>query len=52
MPLFEQQFILDKKDYEVNLRQVKNHLWNSVGQLLNEIGKLIREHKEITGVNT
>ena len=40
------------QDYEANLRFVKNHLWNSVGQLFNETGKLIREQTEITGVNT
>ena len=27
------------QDYEANLRFVKNHLWNNVGQLLNETGK-------------
>ena len=37
---------------DANLRYVKNHLWNSVGQLFIETGKLIREQKEITGVNT
>ena len=31
---------------------VKNHLWNSVGQLFNETGKLISEQKEVTGVST
>ena len=40
------------QDYEVNLRFVKNHLWNSVEQLFNETGRLIREQTEITGVNT
>ena len=40
------------QDYEVNLRFVKNHLWNSVGQLFNETGRLIRDQTEITGVNT
>ena len=40
------------QDYEANLRYVKNHLWNSVGQLFNETGKLISEQKEISGVNT
>ena len=39
-------------DYEANFRYVKKHLWNSVIQLFNETGKLIREQKEITGVNT
>ena len=29
------------RDCEVNLRFVKNHLWNSVGQSFNETGKLI-----------
>ena len=27
------------QDYEVNLRYVKNTLWNSVGQLFRETGK-------------
>ena len=40
------------QDYEVNLRYVKNHLWNSVEQLFNETGRLIRDQTEITGVNT
>ena len=35
-----------------NLRFVKNHLCNSVRQLFNETGKLIREQTEITGVST
>ena len=38
------------QDYEASLRHVKNHLWNSVGQLFNETGKLIGEQKEIIGV--
>ena len=38
------------QDYEANLRYVKNHFWNSVGQSFNETGKLISEQKEITGV--
>ena len=29
------------QDYEVNLRYVKNHLWDSTGQLFRETGKLI-----------
>ena len=29
---------------------MKNHFWNSVGQLFNETGKLISEQTEITGV--
>ena len=33
------------QDYEANLRYVKNHLWNSVGKLFNETGKLISEQK-------
>ena len=40
------------QDYEANLRFVRNHLWNSVGQLFNETGKLISEQTEIAGVNT
>ena len=36
------------QDYEVNLRYVKNHHWNSVGQLFNENEKLIGEQREIT----
>ena len=33
------------QDYEANLRYVKNNLWNSVGQLFRETGKLISEQK-------
>ena len=40
------------QDYEANSRYVKHNLWNSVGQLFNETGKLISEQKEITGVST
>ena len=40
------------QDHEANLRSVKNHFWNSVGQLFNENEKLIGEQKEITGVST
>ena len=40
------------QDYEANVRYVKNHFWNSVGQLFNETGKLISEQTEITGVTT
>ena len=40
------------QDYEANLRYVKNHLWNTVGQLFNENKKLIGEQTEITGVST
>ena len=36
------------QDYEVNWRFVKNHLWNSVEQLFNETGRLIRDQTEIT----
>ena len=34
---------LNGQDYEANLRYVKNNLWNSVGQLFRETGKLISE---------
>ena len=40
------------QDYEANLRYVKNNLWNRLGQIFNETGKLISEQKEITGVST
>ena len=40
------------QDYEANLRYVKNHLWNSVGQLFNGTEKLISGQTEITGLNT
>ena len=40
------------QDYEVNLRYVQDNLWNSVGQLFRETGKLISEQKEITGIST
>ena len=36
------------QDHDANLRFVKNHLWNRVGQLFIETGKLISEQKEIT----
>ena len=38
------------QDCEVNLRFVKNHLWNSVEQLFNESGRLVRDRTEIIGV--
>ena len=41
-----------RQDYEVNLRYVKNNLWNSVGQLFRETGKLISDQNEITGLRT
>ena len=40
------------EDYEVNLRYVKNNLWNSVGQLFRETGKLISDQNEITDIRT
>ena len=40
------------QDDEANLRYVKNHLWSSVKQLVNETGTLIRGQTEMTGVNT
>ena len=40
------------QDYEMNLRYVKNNLWNSVGQLFRETGKLISDLNEITGFRT
>ena len=40
------------QDDEANLQYVKNHFWISVGQLVNEIEKLIGEQKEITVVTT
>ena len=40
------------QDCDTHLRFVKNHLWNSVGQLFNENEKLISEQTEITGVST
>ena len=38
------------QDRVVNSRFVKNHLWNCVGQLFIETGKLISEQAEITDV--
>ena len=38
------------QDYLANLRFVKNHLWNSVGLLFRETGKLISEQEGISGV--
>ena len=40
------------QDHEANVRYVKNHFWNSVGQLFNENERLIGERKVITGVST
>ena len=40
------------QDHEANLRYVKNHVWNCVGKLFNEVAKLISEQTEITGENT
>ena len=40
-----------EQDDEANLRYVKNHLWSSVKQLVNETGTLILGQTEITGVN-
>ena len=40
------------QNYGANLRFLKNYIWNSVGQLFNETGKLISEQTEIIGVNT
>ena len=37
------------QDHEANLRCVKNNLWNSVGLLFHETGKLISEQKQIAG---
>ena len=39
------------QDYEANLRYEKNNLWNSVGLLFHETGKLISEQKS-TGAST
>ena len=40
------------QDQEANLRYVKNHLWNSVGQLFNETKRLISDQSEILGPKT
>ena len=40
------------QDHDANLRHVKNNHWNSVGLLFHEIGKLISEQREVTGVST
>ena len=37
------------KDYEANLRCVKNHLWKTAGQLFRETEKLISGQTETTG---
>ena len=39
------------QDCEANLRFVKKHLWNCVGQLFNETGKLISEQTEVNTTN-
>ena len=41
-----------EQDYEANLRYVKNHHWNTAGQLFSETGKLISGQTEITGFST
>ena len=40
------------QDDEVNLRFVKNHLWKSWEQLLNETRRLIRAQTEVIGIKT
>ena len=40
-----------RKDYEVNLRYVKNHLWKTAGQLFRETEKLDRGQTETSGTN-
>ena len=39
------------KDYDANLRCVKNHLWKTAGQLFRETEKLVSCQTETTGVN-
>ena len=39
------------KDYDMNLRYVKNHLWNIEGQLFRETEKLVRGQTETSGVS-
>ena len=39
------------KDYDMNLRYVKNHLWKTAGQLFRETEKLITGQTEITGMS-
>ena len=34
------------KDYDLNLRHVKNHLWKTAGQLVRETEKLVRGQTE------
>ena len=40
------------QDHDANAHYVRNNLWNSVGLLFHQTGKLISEQKEITGVST
>ena len=40
------------QDYEVNLRHMKNYLWNSIRQFCRGTGKLISDQNEITGIRT
>ena len=40
------------KDCGTNLHHEKNHLWDSLGQLLGEIKRLISEQSEILGPKT
>ena len=39
------------KDYDTNLRFVKNYLWKTTGQLLRETEKLISGQTETTGIS-
>ena len=39
------------KDYEANLRYVKNHLWKTAGQLFRETEKLVSGQTETAGIS-
>ena len=40
------------KDYDTNLHHAKNHIWDSLGQLLGEIKRMICELSEILDPKT
>ena len=51
LSLFEQRAVHLGKDYDMNLRIVKNYLWTTTGQLQWETEKLIRGQTETTGIS-
>ena len=39
------------KDYDTNLKSVKNYLWTTTGELSRETEKLVSGHRENTGIS-